>query len=63
MKTFQQELEQLINKHNMENGSNTPDYMLADYLVKCLEAYNQIIGFRTEWYDQPFTYDDIPREI
>jgi hypothetical protein len=33
---FRDELEELINRHSMENGSNTPDFVLAEYLVKCL---------------------------
>ena len=41
---FQKELTQLINKHSMENGSNTPDFMLSDYLRKCLETYNDIVN-------------------
>jgi len=37
LENFKQELEHLINKHSMENRSNTPDFILADYLVRCLE--------------------------
>jgi hypothetical protein len=47
---FERELEQLINKHSMENASNTPDFILADYLMKCLETYNNTIRRRSEWY-------------
>lgn len=30
----------MINTHSEENGSNTPDYILAKYLDDCLEAFN-----------------------
>lgn len=47
---FREELEQLINRLNVENGSNTPDFLLADYLMDCLIAYNNIITKREKWY-------------
>ena len=36
MEEFKKELAQLINKHSMENGSNTPDFILAEFLVHSL---------------------------
>ena len=50
MEIFRKELENLINKHSLENGSDTPDFMLATYLVSCLENYNEIIKTREKWY-------------
>ena len=47
---FQAELENLINSLSMENGSNTPDYILARYLVACLDAYNNALTERDQWY-------------
>lgn len=47
---FQQELKDLINKHSMENRSNTPDYVLANYLMSCLDAFDQAISNRETWY-------------
>ena len=40
MEEFRKELQQLINRHSLENGSGTPDFVLADYLVKCLQNFN-----------------------
>jgi hypothetical protein len=48
--TFEIELKELINKYSMENGSNTPDYMLAEYLMVCLSNLNIIVNRRDEWY-------------
>lgn len=48
--TFMQELEQLINKHSQENGSNTPDFILANYLKNCLGAFNEAVESRELWY-------------
>ena len=48
--SFQQELEQLINKYSQENGSNTPDFILARYLNGCLGAFNEAVESRELWY-------------
>ncbi len=32
-------LSNLINRHSMENKSNTPDFILAQYLSSCLNAF------------------------
>ena len=48
--TFLEELTALINKHSRENGSNTPDFLLAEYLVKCLEVFETTTMKRENWY-------------
>jgi hypothetical protein len=48
--TFQQELVSLLNKHSKENGSNTPDWILADYLRVSLDAFELVTGLRDNWY-------------
>ena len=45
---FREELETLINRYSKENKSNTPDFVLADYLVNCLNAYDRAV----EWRDK-----------
>ena len=47
---FQRELEQLINRYSMEGGSDTPDFILASYLTKCLNNFNDITTQREKWY-------------
>lgn len=47
---FKKELEQLINRHSLENGSDTPDFILAEFLVDCLLAVNKMVNRRDEWY-------------
>jgi len=37
---FRNDLQDLLNRHCMENESNTPDYILADYLIECLRTLN-----------------------
>jgi len=48
--SFVEELRNLINRHSMENGSNTPDFLLAAFLRSCLEAFNEGIAARDGWY-------------
>jgi len=48
--TFAQELERLINQHSRENGSDTPDFILADYMENCLISYNAAVNAREKWY-------------
>jgi len=50
MKLFKIEIENLINIHSIDNELNTPDYILADYLVNCLENYRKINEQREKWY-------------
>lgn len=47
---FRAELETLINRHSKENGSATPDFILADYMADCLDAYDKAVTRRTEWH-------------
>lgn len=47
---FKKELEHLINRYSMENGSDTPDFILADYLTDCLESYDGAVKAREKWY-------------
>lgn len=46
---FEKELTKLINKYSLESGSDTPDYLLAEYLVGCLETFNDTVQRRSDW--------------
>ncbi len=47
---FREGLKNSINCHSMENGSDTPDFILAEYLVDCLNAFDKATKKRAEWY-------------
>lgn len=49
MSDFEKDLENLINKHSKENASNTPDFLLAEYLSSCLINYNNVVSKRDKW--------------
>jgi hypothetical protein len=46
--TLQAELASVINRHSLENDSNTQDFLLAAYLVSCLEALTLVVNSRDE---------------
>jgi hypothetical protein len=48
---FEKELEMLINKYSKENESDTPDFILAQYLQGCLTNYTETVKARDRWYD------------
>lgn len=50
MADFKKELEELLNRHSMENGCETPDHILATYLYGCLQAFNDAVNSRENWY-------------
>ena len=50
MESFRKSLVELLNKYSKENDSNTPDFILAEYLMLCLEAYNKTLQVRESWY-------------
>jgi hypothetical protein len=50
MKGLREEIERAINRRSGENGSNTPDFILADYLVSCLAAFDRAVQARERWY-------------
>ena len=47
---LQKEIESAINRCSAENGSNTPDFILAEYLMDCLDAFDKITDKRDHWY-------------
>lgn len=40
-----------INRNSAENGSDTPDWILTDYLMNCLEAFNSTMHMRSAFYN------------
>jgi len=39
-----------LNRFCAENASNTPDFILAQFLLGCLAAWNQGVQQRETWY-------------
>lgn len=47
---FRSELENLINRHSIENDSDTPDFQLSKFLMACLIAYEDTARSRDAWF-------------
>lgn len=58
MSEFSKGLERLINQHSLENGSNTPDFILADFLNHCLAIFNASVNEREVWYGRKEANED-----
>jgi hypothetical protein len=54
---FEKKLADLINCYSLENGSDTPDFILSQYLTACLANFDVITNMRTAYYKAP-TVDD-----
>ena len=68
--SFESDLTSLINRHSVENASNTPDFILAQYVKACLAAIAVTIQQRETWYgrdprpsyEEPKRLDDYSEE-
>lgn len=52
----------LLNAHSIENGSDTPDFLLAEYLIRCLEIWNKIVRERDKWHGHESLAERLARE-
>ena len=58
MDDFRRELTELINKHSMEKYSNTPDFLLAEFLENILMAFDISVNNREKWYGRKEVKDE-----
>lgn len=47
---LRKEMAALLNRYSRENASGTPDYILANYLGRCLINFDQTTIERETWY-------------
>lgn len=59
MEEFRKKIENLINIHALENGSDTPDFVLAQYLIDCLKAFDNALQTREKWYGRDIKHKDL----
>ena len=48
--SFQKALESLLNRYCKDNASNTPDFLLAEYMLNVLDAFTTLNNKRERWY-------------
>ncbi len=61
--SFRDKLKSLINEENIENGSNTPDFILREYLCDCLEAFDRAVVSRDRSHGQDTWINSITKEM
>lgn len=44
------ELETLLERYSLESSSTTPEYILAGYMLSCLNAFDVAVAARDQWY-------------
>ena len=47
---LEKEFAKVINRNSVENWNNTPDFILAKYLIDCLKVFSDINRNREQWY-------------
>ena len=57
--TLKKEIEEILNSKCAENESNTPDFILAEYLINCLNAFDKATNKRDKYYNITHTKDNI----
>ena len=68
MNDLRKKIESAINSTSAENGSDTPDFILAEYLTDCLAAYDKAVTAREKWYERqelptPFPSDNTTKSV
>lgn len=58
--TLRSDIEKLLNRYSAENGSDTPDYVLAVFLMRCLDAFDKGVRAREQWYGRPIPGTEPP---
>lgn len=51
MTKFEEKLTELINTYYTQNDSKTPDFILADFIMNSINAFNNSVILRDKWYE------------
>ena len=59
---MQRTIEHAINRSCGENDSNTPDFILAQFLMDCFDAFTLCSQSREQWFGKAFKIGGV-REV
>jgi hypothetical protein len=59
---MQRAIERAINRSCGENDSNTPDFILGQYLMDCFDAFTACSVAREKWYGKHLSIEGTPPE-
>lgn len=52
-RTLREDITKILNRHHVENASDTPDFILAQYLLRSLVAGEELVKARHAWLGLP----------
>ena len=61
--SLQDDITGILNFHSREINSNTPDFILAQYLMTCLEAFERASNVRENWYGKHLSINNDQEEF
>lgn len=61
--SLREDIRHAINCACAENTSNTPDFILAEFLTDCLNAYDMATQKREKWYGRDTKPGSMPLEV
>lgn len=61
--SFVRDLAALLNRHSSENGSNTPDFILAEFMCSAMVAFNGAVNDRKRWYGTKITRERVLQAV
>lgn len=50
---LKREIASVLNRHSIENRSDTPDFLLAEYMLGCLTVYENVLTAREQLKSSP----------
>ena len=59
MEEIEKEITEIFNKHGLDTITDTPDYILADYVMTSLYAYLKAKGNTEKWFGKKITINGV----
>jgi hypothetical protein len=59
---FEERLYHLINYYAIDSGTDTPDFILARYLSRCLDNYTETLKERDRWLNSGFKLPSVLKD-
>ena len=59
MEDIEKEITKIFNKYGLDIITDTPDFILADYIMTCLYAFLKTKGDIEKWYGKKLTINGV----
>ena len=61
--SLKDEISSVLNSNSAENVSNTPDWILGNYLMSCLNAFDAAVQQRETWHGNTQSVETEAKEM